>query len=169
MPIEDGAVHRASLVVADEFQAATFNSLHGFYRVAADCLSEKNLTLYRVSQIRSGKLFDHYDELDHIFQVGEKIASFYLRDLVFIYGLDSLISKDELKFLQPIDVWVRKVAHRLGIISAENCPEDRVRSQIIEACAQAGVSTLKFNQGAWYLGKYAFDIVIEHLDKISFE
>lgn len=91
MPIEDGAVHRASLVVADEFQAATFNSLHGFYRVAADCLSEKNLTLYRVSQIRSGKLFDHYDELDHIFQVGEKIASFYLRDLVFIYGLDSLI------------------------------------------------------------------------------
>jgi endonuclease III len=131
-------------------------------------LSEKNLTLYSVSQIRSGNLSDHYGELDEIFQVGEKIASFYLRDLVCIYGLDALISKGELKFLQPIDVWVRRVAHRLNIISAEDCPEEEVRSKLIEACAQAGVSTFKFNQGAWYLGKFAFNIVIEHLDKIIF-
>jgi len=34
----EGAVNRASLIATDEFQAATFNSLHGFYRVAADCL-----------------------------------------------------------------------------------------------------------------------------------
>jgi hypothetical protein len=111
-------------------------------------LSEKNLTLYSVSQIRSGKLPVHYGELDDIFQVGEKIASFYLRDLVCIYGLDALISKDELKFLQPIDVWVRRVAHRLNVISTEDCPEDEVRSKLIEACSQAGVSTFKFNQGA---------------------
>jgi hypothetical protein len=39
-------------------------------------LSEKNLTLYSMLQIRSGKLSDHYAELDQIFQVGEKIASF---------------------------------------------------------------------------------------------
>lgn len=76
---------------------------------------------------------------------------------------------DDLKFFQPIDVWVRKVAHQLGIISDENCPEDQVRSRIIEACAKAGVSAFKFNQGAWYLGKNAFNIVIQHLDKIIFE
>ena len=38
VPAANGAIHRASLVATDEFQAATFNSLHGFYRVAADCL-----------------------------------------------------------------------------------------------------------------------------------
>jgi hypothetical protein len=38
IPIDNGAVHRASLVATDEFQAAMFNALHGFYRVAADCL-----------------------------------------------------------------------------------------------------------------------------------
>jgi len=34
----DGPIHRASLVATDEFQASIFNSLHGFYRVAVDCL-----------------------------------------------------------------------------------------------------------------------------------
>jgi hypothetical protein len=32
------AVHRACLTATDEFQAATFNALHGFYRVVADSL-----------------------------------------------------------------------------------------------------------------------------------
>lgn len=142
--------------------------LVGIFQFIA-ALPEKNLTLYSLSRIRAGKLADHYHELDGIWQIGTKVASFYLRDLVCIYGLDTFVAKDDLKFLQPIDVWVRKVAHRLGVTSDENCPENQVRSRIIEACAQTGVSAFKFNQGAWYLGKNAFNIVIEHLDKIIFE
>lgn len=38
IPTDDGVVHHASLVATDEFQAATFNSLHGFYRVSVACL-----------------------------------------------------------------------------------------------------------------------------------
>lgn len=38
IPVSKRAVHRASLVVTDEFQAATFNALHGFYRIVADSL-----------------------------------------------------------------------------------------------------------------------------------
>src|SRR5260370_27921772 len=38
IPADSGAVHHASLVATDGFQAATFNSLHGFYSVAAACL-----------------------------------------------------------------------------------------------------------------------------------
>jgi len=38
VPASKRAVHRASLVAADELQAATFNALHGFYRVVADAL-----------------------------------------------------------------------------------------------------------------------------------
>ena len=36
--LSKSAVHRACLVATDEFQAATFNALHGFYRVVADSL-----------------------------------------------------------------------------------------------------------------------------------
>lgn len=38
LPVSKKAVHRASLLATDEFQAATFNALHGFYRVVADSL-----------------------------------------------------------------------------------------------------------------------------------
>ncbi|MHB8413475.1 MAG: hypothetical protein ACYDDI_16230 [Candidatus Acidiferrales bacterium] len=38
VPPSKQGVHRASLVATDEFQAATFNALHGFYRVVADSL-----------------------------------------------------------------------------------------------------------------------------------
>lgn len=129
-------------------------------------LPETNLTRYSTAKIRESKLESHYYELQDIWQIGPKVASFYLRDLVCIYDLDNSVKSNELIFLQPIDVWVRKVAHRFGIIADENCPEDQVRSRIIETCAQAGVSAFKFNQGAWYIGKNAFDIVIERLDQI---
>ena len=129
-------------------------------------LPEKNLTLYSLDKARQNHLVDHYLELQKMCQIGPKIASFYLRDLVCIYGIECLVKPDELKLLQPIDVWVRKVAHRLGIIAVETCPDDEVRTAIVQACAQYGVSAFKFNQGAWYLGKYAFSIVLEHLDAI---
>lgn len=38
LPLQRSAIHRASLVTTDELQASIFNSLHGFYRVAADTL-----------------------------------------------------------------------------------------------------------------------------------
>lgn len=39
LPIEKGGVVKhACLIATDEFQASTFNALHGYYRVAADCL-----------------------------------------------------------------------------------------------------------------------------------
>jgi len=38
IPNDGSVVHHAMLVATDEFQAATFNSLHGFYRVSVACL-----------------------------------------------------------------------------------------------------------------------------------
>jgi hypothetical protein len=39
LPIEKGGVVKhACLIATDEFQASTFNALHGYYRVAAGCL-----------------------------------------------------------------------------------------------------------------------------------
>lgn len=38
VPPSKRGVHRACLVATDEFQAATFNALHGFYRIVADSL-----------------------------------------------------------------------------------------------------------------------------------
>lgn len=126
-------------------------------------LPEENLAIYSVGEVRSGRLRGHYDELRAIPQIGPKIASFYLRDLVCIYGLDDLVKPEDLQYLQPIDVWVRKVADNLEITGGDNVPEEEVRLNIIRTCEQCGVSAFRFNQGAWYLGKNAFGIAIQRI------
>lgn len=135
-------------------------------------LYQKNLTTHSLKIIKDnkekpGSIRRHYEELKTIRQIGDKIASFYLRDLVSIYKLDDYISNDDLRFLQPIDVWVRKVAFRIGIISDDRLLDDKVRIAIVNICKLCGLSSLKFNQGAWYLGKKSFDILLNNIEKIN--
>ena len=132
----------------------------------ASKLKEKNIVKYSISKIKKGELKSHFYELQTIISIGPKIASLYLRDLVWMYSLERLISKDDLVYLQPIDTWVRKVAFKTGIIDDIKLSDTQVRQKIVEACQNLDISTIKFNQGAWYVGYYAFDIVLENLDKI---
>ncbi len=129
-------------------------------------IEDKNILKYSVSKIKNGYVRDHYEELQSIRSIGPKVSSFYLRDLIYMYSLDSYISKEDLIFLQPIDTWVRKVALKVKII--DNIDEDDtiVREKIVESCLNLNLSTTKFNQGSWYLGYNSFDILIDNLDKI---
>lgn len=129
-------------------------------------LEEKNIVNYSISKIKSRKVNEHFYELQKIISIGPKISSFYLRDLICMYSLDNYMSEKDLIFLQPIDTWVRKVALKVEIIN--NLDEDDVfvREKIVKTCLDLKVSTIKFNQGAWFLGYNSFDIVLENLDKI---
>lgn len=66
------------------------------------------------------------------------------------------------RFLQPIDVWVERVARAAGL--PEVWP-DELAGAIVAACDQAGVDPIRFNQGAWYVGFHAFDVALELLEK----
>ncbi|MEM5799642.1 MAG: hypothetical protein QXZ43_03170 [Candidatus Aenigmatarchaeota archaeon] len=129
-------------------------------------LEERNIVNYSISKIKNGKVKDHYFELQKIISIGPKITSFYLRDLICMYSLERYMSKEDLIFLQPIDTWVRKVAFKVGIIDKNNEDDSIVREKIVKACLDLNVSTIKFNQGAWFLGYNSFDIVLENLNKI---
>lgn len=129
-------------------------------------LPQENLAGYSVAEIRHGNIRKLYEDLMGIIQIGPKIASLYLRDLVDLYDLEAVLRPEDLQFLQPIDVWVRRVAFKMSIIDNEELPEDRIRRNIIIACHDNGVSALRFNQGAWYLGQYSLEILIENLDVI---
>lgn len=129
-------------------------------------LGEKNIVNYSISKIKDGKVKEHFFELQKIISIGPKITSFYLRDLICMYSLEKYLSKEELIFLQPIDTWVRKVALKVGIIDKINEDDSVVREKIVKACLDLNISTIKFNQGAWFLGYNSFDIVLENLNKI---
>lgn len=113
-----------------------------------------------------------YNELDKIYAVGDKIASLFLRDVACIFDLK--IPYEEQIYLQPIDTWVVQVLKKLNIVQNEvknssiNGNIDllkTVREAIIEHCDDAKVSSIEFNQGAWYIGFHSFEILFENLDK----
>lgn len=134
----------------------------------ARALPDHNLVAYSLTRIDAGALGAHYIELqaarapNGIVQVGPKIAAFYLRDLVSLYELDARVAPAEFAHLQPVDVWVRRLVARLAL-AEENAPEDVMREAIVGVCSQEGCSSLLFNQGLWYLGSHAFDLLLERL------
>jgi hypothetical protein len=134
------------------------------FRFVSRLPEEKNLTRYSVAAIEHGDIQTLREGFMGIRGIGPKIASLYLRDLVDIYDLESKITSEDLGFLQPIDVWVRRVAHKTGILGDEKLSDADIQKRIVCVCRGLGVSALRFNQGAWYLGKNAFEILVETLD-----
>jgi hypothetical protein len=130
-------------------------------------LPNKNLVAHSVAQVCQGKLSQHYNEIQFrngagITQVGPKIAAFYLRDLVSLFQLANLVNSSAAFCLQAVDTWVHKVATKLGIVAAGDNTEN-VQSAIVSFCEREGISPLRFNQGAWFTGYHAFEIVLELL------
>lgn len=113
-----------------------------------------NLAEYSAAEIRRGRIVAHYIELQPsrspggITQVGPKIASFYLRDLVFLCGLEEHVPAESAFVLQPVDAWVHKIGRKLGIVQ-EGDSDAEVRDAILEVCRTHEVSVIHFNQGAW--------------------
>jgi hypothetical protein len=82
--------------------------------------------------------------------------------LVSLYGLSGFIDAAAASCLQPVDVWVRRIARKAGIAGLADS-DVAIRSGILKACRDEGVSPIGFNQGAWYIGYHAFDLLLERL------
>jgi len=135
-----------------------------------DQLDDKNIVNYSLNKIDGGELDELWNSLrQNITQVGPKIASFYLRDLVSLFGLESKISTDEqIIYLFPIDTWVRKICIKVGIASSD-MKDREIRDRMINLyrTKSIDVSPLKFNMGAWYLGKHALEILLPRIQFMS--
>lgn len=131
-----------------------------------------NIVSYSVERVRHGEIDEHYRELQRsqnrngIIQVGPKIASFYLRDVVSLCHLEDKVPDGSAFYLQPVDVWVRKLAQKTGIVSHE-ASDQEVQKAIVALCREYGHSPLQFNQGAWYAGYFALDLLLEMLLEVS--
>jgi hypothetical protein len=132
--------------------------------------TDLNILNYSTRRIAAGETKSHYSELQNmestrgIVQVGPKIAAFYLRDVVSLFQLEDRIERNALFCLQPIDVWVRRLAMRLEIVR-ENASDETIQVEIVKMCEEQNVQAFRFNQGAWYLGAYAFDLLLEEVGR----
>jgi endonuclease III len=130
----------------------------------------KNIVAHSATQIRGGKLKQHYQELQSrsgdngITQVGPKIAAFYLRDVVSLCQLSGSVDNASAFCLQAVDTWVQKVAEKLGIVRV-GADTSEVQNAIVGLCEKEQISALRFNQGAWFTGYHSFDLVLDLLSK----
>ena len=86
-----------------------------------------------------------------IVQASSKVAGFFLRDLVSLFGLNGEVPPDGWTLLQPVYVWVRRLVTELGSLSMRP-PTENIPEAIGGLCRERRCSPRLVNQGSWYLG-----------------
>ena len=95
------------------------------------------------------------DLIKNIRAVGDKIATFIIRDIGLLNpGL--INSKYEYAF--PVDTWVRQISKEKFGLEAK---DSEIKKFFIEKCKAVRQDPLKFAAGIWYLGFNALDIALE--------
>lgn len=102
--------------------------------------------------IKNGNTHNAYDFIKSIKGIGDKIASFYLRDIA--HFADDIEESDivDVHLLQPIDTWLEQILKILFNSDIMKLSLRNKQKQIVNLCREAKVSCLSFNQGAWLFG-----------------
>lgn len=123
-----------------------------------------NVFTWAADGIRNGEAADAYGWLTGIFAVADKLATFYLRDVALLEGVEDSIQLDDYWYFQPVDTWVEQVAQSLDLIgAADRGRRTVIKRKIIAACLAEGASPLLVNAGAWMVGAHAYQLLLELL------
>jgi hypothetical protein len=109
-----------------------------------------NLASRVKSLIQNKQTKEAHELVTSIRGIGTKIASLYLRDIVYLGRIPEREIKDQY-YLQPIDTWIEQT---LSIIFGDIKPTVLKKKQeiIVKLCETANVSPVAFSQGAWMFG-----------------
>jgi len=101
--------------------------------------------------IEHGKISDAHSEMCKIRGIGEKIASFYIRDIVYKYSLEKIV-KSKKHLIHPIDIWVRRAGQI--ILKDWNKTDYKIRKFLVESAEEWKITNAELNAGLWILGGY---------------
>ncbi len=79
--------------------------------------------------------------------VGDKIASFYLRDLAVVLNLN-LTNIQNRELFQPIDIWVERTVKILS--GNQNLTRRQVANWMVVNCIQHNLNPEHINMGIWF-------------------
>jgi hypothetical protein len=129
----------------------THNPMNNYDGVLSIMAQQKvsNLAEYTKNLLEKDGAKKAHEFIDEIKGIGPKIASFYLRDIVCLSGLDENKIQDSF-YLQPFDTWLEQ-AFSLITKNGETSLESKQRT-LVELCKVANCSPVAFNQGSWIVG-----------------
>ena len=119
--------------------------------LALEKLPADNIACYIRNNLNKKNVHNAHKFLLSIRGIGDKIASFYMRDIAYFAKIDGNSLGEKMYLLQPIDTWLNQI---LLILFKSHTPKNLNMKQklIMKLCREAGVSTISFNQGAWLFG-----------------
>ena len=106
------------------------------------------LTTYLIELInQNNNIQPAFNLLISIRGIGDKIASFYLRDLVDVMNIN-LGQIQNRNLLQPIDVWVERTIKILS--NNQNMNKNQITNWIVQISNQNNVNPERINMGIWF-------------------
>ena len=108
-----------------------------------------------------------FNILTRIRGIGPKIASFYLRDLVYIMNID-LANIQNRNLLQPIDTWVKRTVEILT--NDENMNNRQIGEWVVSNCLENNINPERVNMGMWFFcsqivkSKYKLETILNNLN-----
>lgn len=102
---------------------------------------------------RTGRVEPQFLRIVDIRGMGPKTTSTLLRDLVYLFDLESEVDNVDQLYLQPMDRWVRAIGHEIIPEDVDDRTPDWVLAgKISKYSRRARVSGVKFNMGASHFG-----------------
>jgi hypothetical protein len=103
--------------------------------------------------MRTDRLEPQFMRLVDIRNVGPKLSSLLIRDVVYLYDLEEQVDPVDRLYVQPIDKWIRLIA---PYVSEEPGIEEAadwiLAGKISKYTRRAGLSGIRFNMGTTYFG-----------------
>jgi len=107
---------------------------------------KKNIYNYLKNTLETKGVSTAFFKLTSIRAVGDKIASFIIRDIGL---MNAGIINDDYEMAFPVDTWVAKMAHQLGC-NSDNHAE--IKEYMLNKCRQYNMHPLKVAAGLWMWG-----------------
>jgi len=127
-----------------------FDSLSEFYMEKVNDLRER---------IESSKIMGSYSLLDGIAGVGDKVAKFIVRDLLFLltdwgFQVKMKSARDDLEYAIPVDRWVQRITLSIPRLKRKTGGLNKFISKAIaQVCSELEVNPLRFDFGAYLIGE----------------
>lgn len=113
-----------------------------------------SIAAWAAGMLSQNKLRESHKKLKNVWGIGDKIASYYLRDIYFL--ANNLAPKSDLNdlyLLQPVDIWIRRASAALGLqkLSKKYCAEAMCKFE-----QKHSLYPGQANIGFWLLGSWFF-------------
>lgn len=93
-----------------------------------------------------------YDRIISIKGIGDKIARFFLCDVVWLWDCEDVVVPGGGHYLHPVDVWVRRIVLWIWTDLTTKTKREEISLRLAETCRENDLSNTRVNQGIWYFG-----------------